>query len=143
MHTTKSTLADMRYVLSNLSDEFVDELDRGKFSREDVRRTMKSFIADSHSLTLWNDDGIIGMLGYQVVDGVISTAFPSTPAFFAQDTARFGRKLMRGIQSELGNLPIVSHSYSNNTRVEKWYRIIGYELQGVIGNRKVFRLFPK
>jgi len=143
MYTTKSTLADMRYVLSNLSEQFIEELDRGNFTREDVRRTIKSFIAHRRSLTLWNDDAIMGMLGYQVVDGVIYTAFPSTPSFFKQDTARFGRKLMRALQFELGNLPVVSHSYARNARVEKWYRVIGYDLQAISGNRKEFRLPPR
>ncbi|WP_408914065.1 hypothetical protein [Brucella pseudogrignonensis] len=142
MHITKSTLADMRYVLANLSKEFRRELELGGFSLDQLRISMKAFIKAEECLTLWANENIIGMLGFQVQHSAVVTAFPSTPDFFKQDTARFGRRLMRKIQADMGNLPVVSESYSENERVERWYRAMGYRLDGSEGNKKVFRLDP-
>lgn len=142
MEYRPTTMTDFRHVIANLSVQFLDELQRGNFTVDQVRQTMKSFIKQGNALTLTHNGAILAILGYIVVEGVIHTAFPSTPAFFQRDTSRFGKKLMRLVQAKEGNLPIISHSYTNDLKVARWYKIIGYRNIETTNTRNVYVLDP-
>ncbi len=143
MQATKTKLADMRYVLSNLSAQFQAELARGNFTIETTRSTIKSFIKDNCALTLSHGDTIVAILGYTISDNIIYTAFPSTPDFFKVNSVRFGTNLMNQIQENAGNLPIESHSYTDEPKVEKWYKLMGFHLKEEKPTYRIFRLDPK
>ncbi|WP_136625033.1 hypothetical protein [Aureimonas flava] len=110
----------------------------------DVKEAIKAAIKAGCAATLVHNGANVALMAWEeTAEGeALATTFLATDRFYEPDvpSVRFGRRYMRQIQAEAGNLPVVSYCYSPHPKVERWYRLMGYRLIKVEGPCKVFVL---
>lgn len=150
MEARPSTHADLRLVSRSLSARSLDELAAAGLPLRRAVDALKAPIKAGTAATLTHKGEAVALITwehipYDEASAVLATAFMATERFFAPDvpSVRFGRRFLREIQADAGNLPIVSYSWSSHPKTERWYRLIGYERREVDGSRKAFILGPR
>lgn len=150
MDAKTSSLADFRAVSGNLSARSREEMAVAEVTLADVKEDLKAAIKAGNAATLVHNGAIVALMTWEVIDHSdggtgLATTFLATDRFYEPDvpSVRFGRRYMRQVQADAGNLPIVSYCYSSHPKVERWYRLMGYQLWKVEGPCRAFVLPPR
>jgi len=143
MYARLAKLHEVHLVFSNLSESFRSELAEASISIEEAQRKLEDCVKSGMALSLLRGDELLALLGYEIDDGIAYTSMPSTPAFFRPDTVRFGKRIMAELQTRLGNIPVMSCSYSFDGKVRRWFELMGFQLIPEEGLPRMFLLSPQ
>ncbi|MBZ5761577.1 hypothetical protein LAV84_18315 [Rhizobium sp. VS19-DR104.2] len=139
---------DLRFVFANPAERCVNEIEMADYTFEQAKDVFRKLRKSSSVMAVLEMDTPIGLIAWEhskaVETPIIGTYFLGTERFFQPTilSARFGKKFMRGLQSELGNLPMVSMCWSTHPQTERWYEIMGYRLAETFGKQRNFVLDP-
>ncbi|QIO64800.1 hypothetical protein [Rhizobium leguminosarum] len=148
MQSRKATSQDMRVVFTDLAQRSVDEMHAAEYTLHDVKDVFRKLRKSGDLWSLVVDDEPIGLIGFRRDEHegspITASYFVGREAFFdpAVPSARFGRRFMREMQVQYGNLPLVSMCYGRHLEIERWYRIMGYRLAETLGVQRNFVLDP-
>lgn len=116
-----------------------EEYDRLGWSDEEIRRRLRTFMAQGEAQCLWFDGKPQAVIA---VARVNKTQYPATWLVVTTDCLRgaepikVGRRHMRELVRRHG--PIVSYLTSNHDRIQKWMRLFGAKLVSVDDHGKLF-----
>ncbi|MCL6653495.1 hypothetical protein A6R70_14475 [Agrobacterium rubi] len=149
MEARVSTIQDLRAVFKNPAQRCLDEIKYAGFSFVEAKSIFKGLRAAGTLNSLVADGEVIGLIGWApdevLGQPIIGTYFMGLESFFQPQipSVLFGRRFMRKLQAETGNLAMVSMSYSDHPQTERWYRLMGYRLAETFGIQRNFVLDPK
>ncbi|OOG74695.1 hypothetical protein B0E45_04640 [Sinorhizobium sp. A49] len=150
MYARVATISDLDKIFAAPAQRCIEDLEGAGSSLGDAEKNFRTRqkIGDIRALFV-KDDEVTGLISWQrreVLGSLrIRVYFIGAEDFFAPEvpSTRFGRKYMRTLQCELGNLPMLSMCWITHPKVDRWYRLMGYRLAETYGRQRNFVLEPK
>ncbi|MCV9960763.1 hypothetical protein OIU34_02525 [Pararhizobium sp. BT-229] len=148
MKARQATAQDLRQVFSDLAQRCLDEVETAGYTLEKAKSIFRGLRRDGRLWALELNGEAIGLIGFEESEAVgapfIGTYFFGRERFFSPDvpSVRFGKRFMRAMQRQFGNLPMVSMCYGNHPKIERWYRLMGYRLAETFDVQRNFVLDP-
>ncbi|KQU97749.1 hypothetical protein ASD00_17320 [Ensifer sp. Root31] len=150
MYARVASLPDLDKIFAAPAQRCIEELECAGSSLGEAERNFRTRqrVGDIRALIIKDDDatGLISWQKREVLGSLrIRVYFIGVEEFFAPQvpSTRFGRKYMSTLQSELGNLPMLSMCWGTHPEVDRWYRLMGYRLAETYGQQRNFVLEPR
>lgn len=144
---------DVPRVFADLAPRFVDEyatalpvVEKRDLTRDEAVRAAKRHIRLSIS-SKSAETAILGsqpiaLLWWTIREREIHTGFAAHERFFAREHLIAFRRHIGDLQVQLGRLPTIASNWSGRDDVDRWFKLLGYELQDEGPLVKKFRREP-
>lgn len=142
MESRKSLPHDFNLIEPHLAKRMIDEYALAKVSPEMVGKYFRHLIGAGQATTFMSNGVVLAVLAWEVSDGAAHTSFAAVEEYFHPTHVRYLKRYLRAEQERLGNLPLVSNSYSTHPSTEKWFTLLGFTKILAAGVHRVFRLDP-
>ena len=142
MRARTANIGDLETVFHDLarrmSDEYVAAGRDSKAAYDNLMMNLK----EGRAHALLDGDEVVAVIAWHEDRNVANTLFAASDDFFTAPSVRFCKRHIRQMQALTGNLPIHSRSWIDREEVVRWFRLIGYEEQGMENGARLFVLPP-
>ncbi len=150
MYARVASIPDLDKIFAAPAQRCIDDLECAGWSLGEAEKNFRTRqeVGDIRALVVKGEEvtGLISWQRREVLGSLrVRVYFIGAEDFFTPQvpSTRFGRKYMRTLQSELGNLPMLSMCWLTHPKVDRWYRLMGYRLAETYGRQRNFVLEPQ
>lgn len=143
-----TTLSDITAVLAEPSAVTARELERAKLTNWQALKLFRDNLAEGEARTVFVDGKIgfiLGIAPHPVLPRRSSLWFIATERYWKTGAAgiRFGRSFIESLESRYPGEYLTARSWSNHPDAERWFAVLGFQLEATHGFSRVFTRRPR
>jgi hypothetical protein len=142
-----TTLADVQSVLASPSAVTARELERAKLTPWTALKFFRDSLKEGEARTVRIDGAIgfiLGIAPHPLLPRRSSLWFIATEAYWRTGAAgvRFGRSFIKTLEARYPGEYLSARSWSDHPDVERWFALLGFQLEAIHGMSRVFTRHP-
>lgn len=142
-----TTLADVMAVLAQPSAVTAREMERAKLTSWQALKLFRDNLTEGEARTVSIDGEIgfiLGIAPHPMLPRRSSLWFIATERYWKTGAAgvRFGRSFIKSLESRYPGEYLTARSWSDHEDVERWFALLGFEMEAMHGMSRVFTRRP-